>query len=113
MKVLIIIGILATFGLIFVLYSRNKETKRLLVAIASFALILSLGIMGNAIRPIIPLFLIHILLTLFAWGGLLYYLLRGRYIWWVIFSPVITIILFILLSLLEGSRYEDRWGQLF
>ncbi|QOR62134.1 hypothetical protein ACM66Z_01255 [Sulfurovum sp. ST-21] len=113
MKALIIIGILVTFGLIFVLYSRNKEIKRLLAALASFALILSLGIMGNVARPIIPLFLMHILLTLFAWGGLLYYLVRGRYVWWVIFSPVITIILFILLSLLEGSRYEDTWGQLF
>lgn len=112
-KALIIIGILVTFGLIFVLYSRNKEIKRLLAALASFALILSLGIMGNVARPIIPLFLMHILLTLFAWGGLLYYLVRGRYVWWVIFSPVITIILFILLSLLEGSRYEDTWGQLF
>ena len=107
MKALIILGILATFGLIFGLYSRNKDLKKMLLSLGSFILIISLGIMGNITRPIIPLFLAHILLIVFAWGGLLYYLLRGRYVWWAIFSPVVTIVLFVALSLLEGSRYED------
>ena len=107
MKALIILGILATFGLIFVLYSRNKDLKKMLLSLGSFILIISLGIMGNITRPIIPLFLVHILLVIFAWGGVLYYVLRGRYVWWAVLSPVVTIVLFIALSLLEGSRYED------
>jgi len=106
-KALIILGILATFGLIFVLYSRNKDLKKMLLSLGSFILIISLGIMGNITRPIIPLFLVHILLVIFAWGGVLYYVLRGRYVWWAVLSPVVTIVLFIALSLLEGSRYED------
>jgi len=79
----------------------------MLLSLGSFILIISLGIMGNITRPIIPLFLVHILLVIFAWGGVLYYVLRGRYVWWAVLSPVVTIVLFIALSLLEGSRYED------
>ena len=107
MKVLIVIAILATFGLIFLLYSRNKDLKKLFVSLGSFILIISLGIMGNITRPVIPLFLAHILLVVFAWGALLYYLIRGRYVWWAVFSPVVTIVLFVALSILDGARYKD------
>ena len=113
MKALLILAILLTFGLIFLRYWRNRNGKQLLVSLGSFILLISLGIMGNITRPIIPLFLAHIVLIVFAWLGLLYYMFRGRYVWWLIFSPVITIVLFIALSLIEGSRYEDVWGSLF
>jgi len=112
-KTVVILAILATFALIFLHYTRSKDLKRLLVSFGSFVAIISLGIMGNITRPIIPLFLLHIVLITFAWGGLLYYLIRGRYVWWAIFSPVVTIVLFVALSLLEGSRYEDVWSSLF
>ena len=106
MKVLIVIAILATFGLIFLLYSRNRDLKKLLVALGSLVLIISLGIMGNLTRQVIPLFLLHIVLTVVAWGGLLYYLFRDRYYWWIIVSPAVSIGLFLLLEWLTGSGHE-------
>jgi len=112
MKALLVIAILLTFGLIFFFYSRNKDTKKLLIALGSFVWIISLGITGNITRPVIPFFLAHIVLIVFAWVGLLYYLLRGKYVWWLIFSPVVTVILFVAWSLIAGSRYEDIWGSL-
>jgi hypothetical protein len=112
MKALLILAVLLTLGLIVGLYRRNKDTRRLLVALATFSVIVSLGIVGNITRPIIPLFLAHIVLVVLAWGGLLYYLFRKKYLWWLIFSPAVTIILFVALSLLEGSRYEDVWLSL-
>ncbi len=112
MKALLIIAILATFGLIFFLYSRNRDGKKLAIALGSFIVLISLGIMGNITRPVIPLFLTHIVLIVSAWLGLLYYLVRGRYVWWLIFSPVVTIVIFVIWSLLAGSRYEDIWGSL-
>jgi heme A synthase len=111
-KALLIVAVLLTLGLIIGLYRRNKDTRRLLVALATFSVIVSLGIVGNITRPIIPLFLAHIVLVVLAWGGLLYYLFRKKYLWWLIFSPAVTIILFVALSLLEGSRYEDVWLSL-
>jgi hypothetical protein len=111
-KAFLVLAVLLTFGLIFLLYSRNRDTKKLLIALGSFILIISLGIMGNITRPVIPFFLAHIILIVFAWVGLLYYLIRDRYVWWLIFSPLITIVLFVIWSLIAGSRYEDLWGSL-
>jgi hypothetical protein len=106
-------AILATFGLIFLRYSRNKDMKRFLISLGSFILIITLGIVGNITRPVIPFFLAHIVLIVFAWLGLLYYLVRGRYLWWSIFAPVTTIVLFVAWSLIAGSRYEDIWSRIF
>lgn len=106
MKVLLILGILATFGGIFFHYSRNKELKKLLIALGTFVIILSLGVIGNLTRQVFPLFISHILLMIIAWGALIVYIVRDRYYWWVIFSPIVTIALFLLLELLTGSGHE-------
>ncbi len=106
MKALIILTILATLAIIFFKYSRNKDLKKLFIALGSFLLIISLGIMGNLTRQVIPLFMAHIVLIVLAWGGLMVYLMRDRYYWWIIFSPVVTIGLFLLLELLTGSGHE-------
>jgi len=106
MKALIILAILATLAIIFFQYSRNKDLKKLFIALGSFGLIVSLGVMGNLTRQVIPLFMAHMVLMIVAWGGLILYLIRDRYYWWVIFSPIVTIGLFLLLELLTGSGHE-------
>ncbi len=106
MKALIILAILATLGIIFFQYTRSKDLKKLFIALGSFLLIISLGVMGNLTRQIIPLFMAHIVLIIISWGGLMVYLFRDRYYWWIIFSPVVTIGLFLLLELLTGSGHE-------
>jgi hypothetical protein len=106
MKALIILAILATLAIIFFQYSRNRDLKKLFIALGSLVLIVSLGIMGNLTRQVIPLFLAHIVLVIIAWGGLLLYLFRDRYYWWVIFLPFVTIGLFLLLEFLTGSAHE-------
>ena len=106
MKALIILVILATFGIIFFLYRRNKDLKKLFISLSTFTLIISLAVVGNMTRQVMPIFMAHILLIVFSWGGLLFYLVRDRYYWWIIFSPVVTIGLFLLLELLTGSGHE-------
>ena len=106
MKALIILAILATLAIIFFQYSRNKDLKKLFIALGSFLLIVSLAIIGNLTRQVIPIFMAHIVLIVIAWGGLMVYLIRDRYYWWIIFSPVVTIGLFLLLELLTGSGHE-------
>lgn len=106
MKVLIILAIFATLGIIFFQYSRKKDLKKLLIALITFAIIVTLAVVGNVTRPIMPVFLAHIMLILVSWGGLMVYLMRDKYYWWIIFSPVVTIGLFLLLELLTGSSHE-------
>jgi len=113
MKALIVAVIVVTVAWILFRYKRQRDLKALWLSLGSMGAILALGIMGSVTRTILPLYLAHMTLVLFAWCGLLYYMVRGRYVWWAILSPLATIVLFILLSLLEGSRYEDIWSGLF
>ncbi len=111
MKALIILVILATLAIIFFLYTRNKDLKKLFIALATFGVLISLAVVGNMTRQVIPIFMVHLVLVVFSWGGLILYLVRDRYYWWVIFSPVVTIGLFLLLELLTGSSHEGILPQ--
>lgn len=113
MKGLLVLIIIATLTLIFLHYYRTKKLKKLLILLASFGLILSLAVMGNLTRHVIPIFIAHLILLVFAWGGLMIYLFKDRYFWWVIFSPVVTIAFFLLLELLTGSGHEHTLPTLF
>ena len=103
MKVLIVLAILATLASIFLHYKRNKDVKKTLIALVTFAIILSLAVMGNLTRPVVPIYIAHMILVILAWGGLWMYVLRSKYYWWVIFSPVLTIVLFLILDYFIGS----------
>jgi len=105
-KVLLVAIILLTLAIIIWQYRRSGDTRKLLVSLASIGVILSLGVAGNLTRAIFPLYITHLLLLAVAWLGLLYYLLRTRYYWWLVLSPAFTIGLFLLLELLEGSGHE-------
>ncbi len=106
MKALLILAILATFGVIFFQYSRNKDLKKLFIALASLAVTITFAVLGNLTRPVMPIFLAHIMLIILSWGGVMFYLAKGRYYWWLIFSPAVTIGLFLLLEFLAGSGNE-------
>jgi len=106
MKALLVLIILATIASIFLQFKRNRNIKKLLVALVSFGIIVSLGVAGNLTRAVFPIYITHLVLLILAWLGLLYYLIRDRYYWWLVLSPVFTIGLFLLLELLEGSGHE-------
>jgi hypothetical protein len=106
MKGLIILTIIMTLGILFLYYFRTKNLKKLLISLGTFGGILALAVVGNITRQVMPLFIAHLILLVFAWGGLLFYLFKDRYYWWVLFSPSITIGLFLLLELLTGSGHE-------
>ncbi len=114
MKTVIILAIVVTFGTMFFAYSKNRDLKKLLITLVSFSVMLYILWVGFRVSiAIFPLKIMNIVLGFFAWGGIVYYMLRGRYVWWVIFSPLIVPISFVLFSLIGGSRYEDIWRQLF
>ena len=103
---MIILVVLLTLGMIFVQYKRGRDSKKLLLSLVSFAVIVSLAVAGNLTRQVLPLFMVHLVLLVLAWGSLLWYSIRGRYYWWLILSPIITIALFLLMEILMGSGHE-------
>ncbi len=106
MKALIIVAILTTLGIIFFQYLRNKNFKKFLIAFLTFGVMIALAVMGNVTRQVLPLYLAHVMLMIVSWGGLMLYLVRDRYVGWIIFSPLVTIGLFLLLEWLTGSGHE-------
>ncbi|MDM5263124.1 hypothetical protein PF327_02835 [Sulfurovum sp. XTW-4] len=106
MKALIILAVLATLGLIAFQYHRNKNIKKLFTALLTLGIILSLAVAGNVTRPVMPIYLAHLILMIISWGGLILYLVREKYVGWIIFSPLVTIGLFLLLEWLTGSGHE-------
>ncbi len=114
MKALITIAILVTFVMAFLAYRKNRDLKKLFITLGSFVVMLYILWVGFRVSvAIFPLKMANIVLGFFSWGGIVYYMLRDRYVWWVIFSPLLVPVLFVLFSLLGGSRYEDIWRQLF
>jgi len=106
MKALIILAILATLGLIVYTFKQDKNLKKLFITLGTFAAIISLAVVGNLTRPIMPIFLAHAMLVILAWGAGLKYVFSGKYYWWIIFAPMVTIGLFLILEFLGGSGHE-------
>jgi len=104
-KALIILVIFVTLAIIFFKYNREKDLKKFLFSLVTFAVIVSLAVVGNLTHPVIPIYIAHIIFVILAWGGLVTYVFKRKYYWWLIFSPVVTIGLFLLLEYLEGSRH--------
>ena len=102
----LILWILLTLGLIGLEYWKRREWRRTLLATGSFLWILSLAVVGVTMRAVLPFFAAHILLIIVAWGALLYYLYRRRYLWWAVALPALTPLFFWLFNFFEGSRYE-------
>jgi peptidoglycan/LPS O-acetylase OafA/YrhL len=106
MKVLIILVVIVTIVAIFVQYSRNKNLKKLFITLLTFSAIITLAVVGNLTRQVMPLFIAHIILLIFSWIALIVYMIKERYYWWIIFAPVITIVLFLLLEMAVGSSHK-------
>ena len=97
MRFMFIGAILLVLGLIYIMYNRENSTKKVIVSFLILWGIITLAILGNIMRSITPLFLTHLLAIILAYGGLLYYVLRGKFLWLLLFAPIGIMILYLLL----------------
>lgn len=111
MKGIAILAILATVGFTLIQWKKTKNHKRAAIAIATFAAIVSLAVAGQITRSVMPIYAAHLMLVISAWGSLVWYLVRGRYYWYIAFSPILTIILFVVMETLTGSGSPDAIVQ--
>jgi len=106
MKIIIVLGILAMLLSMAFNYKKTKDIQKLLFSFLSMLGIILLAIAGNITRQVVPLFLVHSVLILAAWIALSVYVVQDKYYWWIIFSPLVTIGLFVILEVLMGSAHE-------
>jgi len=111
MKALIILSILVTFAIVFLKYKKDKNLKKFLITIVSFGFILSMAVVGNLTRAVIPIYITHMILILIAWGSMFIYVFKNKYCWWWLVAPVLTIALFLGLEFFGGSAHELVQGR--
>jgi len=108
MKGKLIILSLMTMLFIFLDFKKRKNYKKTALSIVIFASIIGLGWSGFVlIRGIPPLFLAHIILLAAAYIALMWYLFKGKLYYYIIASPILTEVIYIILNFIDGSRYES------
>ncbi len=98
MKVIIILAIFFSMGLIFLMYKRENNIKKMLFSSVLLVGLISLGIVGNVMRSLMPLFLVHIVALVISYVALIIYILRDRLYWYLGLLPVGTLTIYILLA---------------
>ena len=98
--------VLVTLMGIFLDFYYRRDFKKSLISFASFSLLVSFIFLGMTLKSVLPIYLIHLTFIAIGWFALIYYLFSGRYIWWLFWMPLLTVILFWVLNFIEGSRYS-------
>jgi len=101
--------IIALISIVMVLldYFKSRDLKKTLIASGLFIYVFTLFFVGMITREILPLFVIHIVLIIVAWGSVAWYLIRGKIYPLIYILPLLNIALVFVLNFLEGSRYES------
>ncbi|MCH9741547.1 MAG: hypothetical protein K0U38_12020 [Epsilonproteobacteria bacterium] len=107
MKALTVLAILLAIGLIYLMYRKEADVKKALSSTLLLIGIISLAILGNVMRSIMPLFLAHIVALIFAYGGLLLYILRDKAYWYLWLLPLLTLATYVLLAWLGNEHIPN------
>jgi len=102
----VIIITLVSIAMLLLDYFKSRDLKKTLIAFGLFIYIFTLFFVGMVTREILPLFVVHIVLIIVAWGSVVWYLIRGRIYPLIYILPLINIALVFVLNFIEGSRYE-------
>ena len=97
MKAIIILAPLLAMGLTILMYKRENDMPKMLFSFLILASIITLGIAGNIMRSVMPLFLTHFVAVAFSYVGLIYYIFREKKQWLFWSLPFLTFLLYLIL----------------
>ena len=108
MKFLFVVAPLIVAGFSYVMFREDGNIKKLIITFLLLWAVITLAIMGNIMRSVSILFLTHIVAIVIAYGGLLYYVLKKKFIWLALVSPVVTMTIY-LLSVWIGNEHLPQF----
>ncbi len=88
-------------------YRKGDPASKLVWAFLWFVTVVSFASLAPMFKPIVLLYVLHLVALGLSWVGMMHYLMTGRVIWWFFAAPIATVLLFVGLSFVDGSRYED------
>ncbi len=96
---LIALLLLSIMIVLFRTYKRSHDRKKLFLSLALFSLLLLLSYTSKILFLYKPLFILHLALLLTAWWHYYRYIFKDTLIRYWIFSPLLSVALFILIAL--------------
>ncbi len=97
MKFLFILAPLIVVALSYVMFREDGNIKKLIITFLLLWAVVTLAIVGNVMRSVSLLFLTHIVAIVASYGGIIYYVLKKRFIWLALAAPLLTMTLYLLL----------------
>jgi len=104
MKFLMVLAPLLGIGLSYLMYKRDGDGTKFFLSLLILGAVVSLGVVGNIMRSTAVLFLMHLVAVLSAYMATLYYMVRGRFVWYIVMLPIVTMMIY-LLSVWIGNEH--------
>jgi len=96
MKFLLILAPLIVVALSYVMYREDGNIKKLIVTFLLLWAVITLAILGNVMRSLSILFILHLIAIVIAYAATIYYVLKNKFIWLGLASPVVTMIIYLI-----------------
>lgn len=77
-------------GMIFVMFKKESSLTRVFISLILLWYVVTLGLLGTVMLSLKFLFILHIAALGIAYITLLYYILKGRFLWLPMLSPLVT-----------------------
>jgi hypothetical protein len=92
-----IIAPIIAIVLIYLRYKKEDDIKKMIISFLLLWALITLGLMGMVMLSMKMLFALHLVAILIAYGAIIFYILRNRFIWIGLLSPVATMVLYLIL----------------
>ena len=112
MKALLMLILILNIFLVFYIQKRDKDIKKTLFTLGLFIMLSSMATFGMMTRPLISIFLLHVIFLIISWGSILWYIFKDKYYMHLHLSPFITLTLYMLGEVVFGSSWfieESKW----
>jgi len=96
MKFLLILAPLIVAALSYVMYKEDGNIKKLIITFLLLWAVITLAIVGNVMRSLSILFILHLIAIVMAYGATIYYVLKNKFIWIGFAAPVVTMIIYLI-----------------
>jgi len=107
MKALLVLIVFFTLVLIGLAYKRDGNQKKLMITLGLFGLLWAFAVLGMMTRPVIYIFILHVVFVIFSWLSVIWYIFRAKYHVYLHLSPIATLSLYVLGEFLFGSGSLD------
>jgi predicted negative regulator of RcsB-dependent stress response len=103
MRGLAVVALLIAVGLMGWRFYRERTIRPLVSAAISIAALIGFASAGMMMRTVPILFVVHLALLVVAYLATLYAILYRRQLWWLVCSPAVTLLAYVVMEHLVGS----------